>query len=236
MEAPGRVSKKKIVVVDDDRDVAEIVQTILLDEGFAVSCLYLPSEPDLKRAIDRIEPDCVLLDGGHPAGYGLSWDIASWLASRERSIPAVLLTGHVADREEAVIGTSERAQSANVAGVIPKPFDIDHLIASVRHAVGEGPPGPTDNAEGARHSELLARLRDGGAKELRTSQIGREWATFQAGADNRLFKIYRWRAVDAYFIGSYTADGKQLQPIGQFSDFEALVAYCLDVIRKRPQN
>lgn len=113
MEVPSRVTKKKIVVVDDDRDIAEIVQTILLDEGFTVSCLYLPSQDELKRAIDRLEPDCVLLDGGHPADYGLSWDIASWLASRERSIPAVILTGHVADREEAVIGVSERAQSAD---------------------------------------------------------------------------------------------------------------------------
>lgn len=120
--------------------------------------------------------------------------------------------------------------------MIPKPFDIDQLVATVRRAVGEGAPRPTDNAEDARHSELLARLRDGGAEELRTSQIIREWATFEAGADHRLFKIYRWRAVDTYFIGRYTADGRQLQPIGQFSDLEALVAYCLDVIRRRPQN
>jgi len=235
MEAPG-LAQKKIVVVDDDRDIAEVVQTILIDEGFAVSCLYLPSERELKAAIDRLEPDCVLLDGGHRAGYGLSWTIASWLASRERPVPAVMFTGHTPDREEAMIGTSERAQAAQVAGVIPKPFDIDHLVTTVRRAVGETAPGPSKIAEEARHAELLERLRAAGAEDLRTSQIGREWATFRGGAEHLLFKIYRWRAVDVYFIGRYSEDGTQLHPIGQFYDFEALVLYCLDVIRERRHN
>jgi CheY-like chemotaxis protein len=236
MEARGTAAKKKIVVVDNDRDIAEIVQTILVDEGFAVSCLYVPSERELKTAIDRLEPDCVLLDGAHGAGYGLSWDIATWLASRDRPVPALMFTGHTADREEAMIGTSKRAQSARIAGVIPKPFDIDHLITTVRHAVGEGAPGPSNWAEDARHGELLERLRAAGAEDLRTSQIGREWATFRGGAEHRLYKIYRWRAVDVYFIGRYSEDGTQLDPIGQFYDFEALVLYSLDVIRERRHN
>jgi hypothetical protein len=33
-------SGKSVVVVDDDRDVAELVQAILLIEGFKVSCVY----------------------------------------------------------------------------------------------------------------------------------------------------------------------------------------------------
>lgn len=99
---------KSVLVVDDDRDIAEVVQTILLDEGFKVSCLYEPSKNDVKAAIDRIEPDCVLLDGGNPAAYGPSWDIATWLASRPRPIPAVMLTAQRADREEAMLNESER--------------------------------------------------------------------------------------------------------------------------------
>jgi CheY-like chemotaxis protein len=129
---------KSVVVVDDDRDVAELVQTILIDDGFKVSCLYTPSQNDVKAAIDRIEPDCVLLDGGTPAAYGPSWDIAAWLALRSRPIPAVMLTGHLLDREEAIRNESKRAKSAHMAAVIPKPFDIDQLVTTVRHAVGEG--------------------------------------------------------------------------------------------------
>src|SRR5690349_6589455 len=60
----ARPSRKTVVVIDDDRDIAEVVQTILLDEGFKVSCLYDPTKHDVTTAIERIEPDCVLLDGG----------------------------------------------------------------------------------------------------------------------------------------------------------------------------
>ena len=105
-------SGKSVVVVDDDRDIAEVVQTILLDEGFKVSCLYTPSQDDVKAAIDRIEPDVVLLDGGNPAAYGPSWEIASWLSARSRPIPAVMLTAHREDREEAIFDPASSSAPA----------------------------------------------------------------------------------------------------------------------------
>ena len=222
---------KSVLVVDDDRDIAEVVQTILLDEGFKVTCLYEPSRNDVKAAIDRIEPDCVLLDGGSPAFYGPSWDIAAWLASRPRPIPAVMLTGHRADREEAMLDESDRAKTAHIAAVIPKPFDIDRLVTAVRHAVGDEVTPITEREEADRQIKLLARLRAAGADELSGSKIGRVWATFRAGADRSLYKIYRWRVADVYFVGRYSADGSQMEPLGQFEDLEALMAYCFGEIK-----
>lgn len=220
-------SGKSVVVVDDDRDIAEVVQTILLDEGFKVSCLYEPSQNDVKAAIDRIEPDCVLLDGGNPAAYGPSWDIAAWLSSRSRPIPAVMLTAHTGDREEAILDESERAKRAHMAAVIPKPFDIDRLVTVVRNAVGEPVTPLTDREEADNETQLLQRLRAAGANELTGSKIGRVWATFRAGDDHTLYKIYRWRIAGVYFVGRYSAGGHQLEPLGQFDDLEALIAYCL---------
>lgn len=223
--------RKSVLVVDDDRDIAEVVQTILLDEGFKVSCLYEPTKNDVKAAIELIEPDCVLLDGGNPAAYGPSWDLARWLASRPRPIPAVMLTGHSADREEAMLNESDRARTAHVTAVIPKPFDIDHLITVVRNAVGDQVTVLVDRAEADHEVRLLERLRAAGADELRGSKIGRVWATFRAGPDRSLYKVSRWRAADVYFVGRYSADGHQLEPLGQFGDLEALIAYCLGRIK-----
>ena len=220
-------SGKSVVVVDDDRDVAELVQTILIDEGFKVSCLYQPSQNDVKAAIERIEPDVVLLDGGTPAAYGPSWDIAAWLAARSRAIPAVMITGHRADREEAILDESERAKSAHMAAVIPKPFDIDQLVTIVRNAVGEHVTPLTDSEEARNATLLMDRLRAAGARELTGSKIGRVWATFRAGDDRSLYKIYRWRAAGVYFVGRYNPAGTQLQPLGEFDNLDALVAYCL---------
>lgn len=220
-------SGKSVVVVDDDRDVAELVQTILLDEGFKVSCLYTPSQNDVKAAIDRIEPDVVLLDGGNPAAYGPSWEMARWLAARSRPIPAVMLTAHGADREEAIFDESERAKSAHMAAVIAKPFDIDRLVTVVRNAVGDEATALSSREEADHQTLLLERLRRAGAEELTGSKIGRVWATFRAGDERTLYKIYRWRATGVYFVGRYTTDGRQLEPLGQFDDLEALMAYCL---------
>ena len=220
-------SGKSVVVVDDDRDVAELVQTILLDEGFKVSCLYEPSQNDVKAAIERIEPDVVLLDGGTPAAYGPSWDIAAWLSTRSRPIPAVMMTGHRADREEAILDESARAKSAHMAAIIPKPFDIDRLVEVVRNAAGQQVTPLTDRMEVANANRLMEGLRAAGARELTGSTIGRVWATFRAGDDQSLYKIYRWRAVGVYFVGRYNPAGTQLEPLGQFDDLDALIAYCL---------
>ena len=225
-------TRKSVVVVDDDRDVAEIVQTILIDEGFRVSCLYEPSKSDVKAAIERIEPDLVLLDGGTPAAYGRSWELAAWLATRSRPIPAVMLTDHTADREEAILDQSERAKSARMAAVIPKPFDIDHLVTVVRTAVGQTTTPLTDRQEADNLARLLNSLRAAGADELTTSKLGRTWATFRAGADRTLYKIYRWRAAGVYFIGRYGPNGDQLEPLGQFADLDALIVYCVGKVAR----
>lgn len=216
---------KRVLVVDDDRDIAEVVQTILIDEGFKVSCLYVASAAEVKATVERLDPHCVLLDGGSPAAHGLSWDIAAWLASRPRPIPAVMLTAHTPDREEAVLDETERAKAARMAGVIGKPFDIDRLVAVVHTAVGDTPRS-TDRQEEADARRLLAALRAAGAEELQSSRSGRVWATFRGGQPRALYKVYRWRTADVYFVGAYSASGAQLHPLGQFATLESLVAFC----------
>lgn len=224
-------SGKSVLVVDDDRDIAEVVQTILLDEGFRVTCLYEPRVSDVKAAIELVEPDCVLLDGSTPIAYGPSWDLAEWLASRPRPIPAVMLTAHKSDQEEAMLHESDRARRAHIAAVIPKPFDIDQLITAVRNTVSEEVIMLTDREEADNEAQLLERLRAAGADELKSSKIGRVWATFRAGADQSLYKVYRWRAAGVYFVGRYSADGRQLEPLGQFGDLKALLTYCFGRIK-----
>ena len=68
-------AKKRVVVLDDDRDVAEVIQTILIDEGFAVSCLYGPDAETVHLAVKELAPDCVILDGGGPKAADI-WAVA----------------------------------------------------------------------------------------------------------------------------------------------------------------
>ena len=59
-----------VLCVDDHRDIAEIVQAVLVDEGYPVSCLYELAGDALLRAVGRLEPDCVLLDSSGFERYG----------------------------------------------------------------------------------------------------------------------------------------------------------------------
>lgn len=215
-------SPKTVLVVDNDRDVAEIVETILIDEGFIVSCLYADTQVALHAAVESLQPACVLLDGGGAEGYDRSWETALWLTSR--AVPVVMLTGDAKAREEAILDDSDRAKATRIAGVIDKPFDIDHLVTVVRRAVGE-PIQPAKRTEAQDQSQLVEGLRAVGALDVSSSKSGRVWATFKA-SDGSLYKVYRWRAADVYFVGRYNPGGSQLEPLGQFSKLEALIAFC----------
>jgi DNA-binding response OmpR family regulator len=224
--------KKRVVVLDDDRDVAEIIQTVLLDEGFAVSCLYGPDLEMAELAIKQLAPDCVILDGGGPLSAD-PWAVARSLAHHTPAIPTVLLTGSAANREEALLGESDRAKSSSVAAALSKPFDIDRLVAAVRNAMGATAPSDLSRHVATNETKtLMERLRAAGAEELRTSNAGREWVTFRAKRNGDLFKVYRWQTAGAYFIGRYSANGEQLQPLGQLYDTEAAIVYCERLIER----
>ena len=180
--------KKRVVVLDNDRDVAEVIQTILIDEGFAVSCLYGPDTETVQLAIGDLKPDCVILDGGgHPAAD--PWTVARFLAVHKPLIPTVLLTGSNENLEEAMLGESERARSSSVTATVSKPFDIDRLVTAVRNAMGATKPSPVSRKVATGETKrLIERLRTAGAHDIRTSDAGREWVTFRAKRDGDLVR------------------------------------------------
>ena len=218
--------------MDNDRDVAEVIQTILIDEGFAVSCLYGPDEETMKLAVKELAPDCVILDGGGPQAAD-PWDLARFLAVHKPAIPTVLLTGSNENLEEAMLGESVRARSSYVTATVAKPFDIDRLVSAVRNAMGATTPSPVSRKVATGETKrLIEGLRTAGAHDIRTSDAGREWVTFRARRDGDLFKIYRWHTARAYFIGRYGAKGDQLQPLAQLCDAHATIAYCQRLIER----
>jgi hypothetical protein len=68
MASPPRTAR--ILCIDDDRDVADVVQAILADAGYEVSCLYEVTVDAIRRTVGQLEPDCLLLVGVPGAEYG----------------------------------------------------------------------------------------------------------------------------------------------------------------------
>src|SRR4051794_31020325 len=120
----------KVLVVDDNDDITTLVDEILSDEGYAVTVLEDSQIWSILEAVERLEPDCILLDGGTSDGYGASWDTAALLASRVPTIPVIMFTAHVWATAEAGENTSARSKAAGFAGLISKPFELDELIGA----------------------------------------------------------------------------------------------------------
>ncbi|MDQ2674753.1 MAG: response regulator [Chloroflexota bacterium] len=216
----------RVLLIDEDADVASVVVAILTDEGYAVSVLVDTSRESILAAVGKQEPDCVLLDGSTATEYGTSWADAAYLAARERSIPTVMFSAHASDVREAQEGRTDRAREADFAAVVAKPFSLDDLLSAVAAACGKSEvfdPSPAGDRE--RTLALARRLRELGATDIRTSDR-REWATFRPPNVDAIRQLYWWQLMGVYLVGSYEQKGG-LKPIGQFFELEAPIAASL---------
>ena len=214
-----------VLCVDDDRDIAEIVQAVLVDEGYSISCLYSLEDDALLRAVGRLEPDCVLLDSTSASSYSEGWALAESLAKRSRGVPVVMFTAHARDASEARAASSDRARAAHFAAILEKPFALDDLIETVARTTGGAIPFDRSEAgETARTKALVAALDQHGATDIQPSQR-REWATFR-DTRSRICQVYWWQGRGVYQVGRYRPDGRMTM-IGQFVDRDAAIEALL---------
>ena len=214
-----------VLCVDDDRDIAEIVEAVLVDEGYRISCLYSLEDDALLRTVGRLEPDCVLLDSATSEDYGAGWVAAAALALRQRAIPVVMFTAHSMDTAEAREGGSPRAQAAHFDAVLDKPFALDDLLAAVAKATGHAVPFDRSREADARRTDaLVTALAAEGATAIQPSNM-REWATFR-DRRGRLCQLYWWQLRGVYQLGRYTDSGRMTM-VGQFVDRDAAIEAAL---------
>lgn len=127
-ELPGD-HKPTVLVIDDDPDIASLLQTYLKMEGFASRAAANRAEilAELRRSP---LPDLVLLDVGLPDANG--FDILHKMREHPvlKGLPVIMLTGE-ATREGVIKGILGGAD-----GYITKPFDIHHMVRAVKAVLG----------------------------------------------------------------------------------------------------
>ncbi|MES0337540.1 MAG: response regulator [Candidatus Magnetobacterium sp. LHC-1] len=116
--------KKRIIVVDDERDIVELLSYNLKKEGFDVECSY-DGEDALKK-IKGAGFDLILLDLMLPGIQGM--ELCRMLKGTEQtaSIPIIMLTAK-SDEVDKVIGLEMGADD-----YITKPFSNKELLARVK--------------------------------------------------------------------------------------------------------
>jgi DNA-binding response OmpR family regulator len=112
----------RLLLVEDDRDLAELLSQLLRDEGYDVE-VAPDGQAGLHLGLTRAF-DVVVLDRGLPAIEGL--DVLDRLRSRGLTAPVLVLSarGNPGDRVEGL--------DAGAEDYVSKPFDVDELLARLR--------------------------------------------------------------------------------------------------------
>jgi DNA-binding response OmpR family regulator len=217
-----------VLVVDDDRDIGDLVYALLSDEGFHVSLLHRMDTDALRVAVNQLEPACVLLDGASPGNYGQSWEEAAWLTARARRVPVIMFSAQVEAADEVDEAVSARVLAAGFAGVIRKPFDVDELVDTVHLAVGQGTAfDRSAKGESARTTTMVDRARELGALEVHAS-TRREWMNFRT-ADGTLVQLYYWQRDGVYYVLRHRPSGGITENLGRFYDLETALQLAITV-------
>ena len=116
-----------VLVVEDDRGVRDLLETILTAEGYEVAVARDGLEGLLK--LRMLEPAALVLDIMMPDIGGLR--VLDELASEHSTVPVIVVTG----KPDAARACRQRLGAENV---FEKPFDIEAVVARVRALVGAG--------------------------------------------------------------------------------------------------
>jgi two-component system, OmpR family, phosphate regulon response regulator PhoB len=114
---------KKIMIIEDDADILDIMTYILLDKGYEV---VSSGNSTILSDVDNNYPDLILLDNRLPEGLGL--EICKqfkqkWKADGKSICPIIIIS---ADHE-----LETRASKYDADGFLEKPFDVATFLAAI---------------------------------------------------------------------------------------------------------
>ena len=133
----------KILIVDDDKDIADIFQDLISDEGRSVDVCY--NGLDAVESIQKNVYDLIIADLVMPGLGGL--DVLRYAKTANPHVLVIIITGH-ASVETAVTAVKEGAYD-----YIRKPCKLDEIKIAVENAI--------DKIKLSRENrDLLQKLQD----------------------------------------------------------------------------
>jgi two-component system OmpR family response regulator len=135
-----------ILIVDDQREICDLVQEYLSGEGYRVSIAQDGAE--MRKAMTQSSVDLVILDLMLPGEDGLT--LARALRQELPNVGIIILTGRgeIVDR---IIGLEMGADD-----YLPKPFHLRELLARVKSVLRRAPSRIADAQTAARSKARFA--------------------------------------------------------------------------------
>ena len=144
-----------ILIVDDERDIRELISEILIDEGYTTR--LAGTSEDAMREITSQPPGLLILDIWLKDSDMDGIDILKKVKSDYPEVPVVIISGH---------GNIEIAVAAIKQGAydfIEKPFNIDQLLVVIRRAM---------ETSRLRRENITLRQKDAPVSDLIGSSTG----------------------------------------------------------------
>ena len=144
-----------ILIVDDERDIRELISEILIDEGYTTR--LAGTSEDAMREITSQPPGLLILDIWLKDSDMDGIDILKKVKSDYPEVPVVIISGH---------GNIEIAVAAIKQGAydfIEKPFNIDQLLVVIRRAM---------ETSRLRRENITLRKKDAPVSDLIGSSAG----------------------------------------------------------------
>jgi len=124
----------KLLIVEDDRMLSELVRRALVEDGYAVDVAFDGEQAEALAFVN--DYDAIVLDLLLPGKSGLH--LLQQMRRENRLTPTLILTGR-ATKEDVVRGLDVGADD-----YLTKPFELDELKARVRALVRRGGPRRSD--------------------------------------------------------------------------------------------
>ena len=120
---------KKILIMDDDPTIADLLTEALADEGYDTR--MTTQSLRFYDAVREYEPDLVMLDLMMPYLDGRD-ELKLMAMGVNHQIPVIVVTAYLGAANE------ERGfREAGVVHIVYKPFDLDKLVDLVKKTIGE---------------------------------------------------------------------------------------------------
>lgn len=179
VENPSEAVPARILVVEDDKEIAELIATYLSRDGALVDLAGSVAEAEGASSLHG--PDLVLLDLGLPGGDGLEF-LRSF---RQRSLAPVIIVSARESDEDKVAGLGLGADD-----FVSKPFSPRVLAARVRAQLRRASypaPEPEKLAFGPWLLDFEGGFVEGGGERLALSRREFEVLSFLARHEGRSF-------------------------------------------------
>jgi len=138
-----------ILIVDDERDIRELISDILLDEGYTTR--LAGNSDDAMKEVGAEQPALLILDIWLKDSRMDGIDILKAVKRDNPDVPIIIISGH---------GNIEIAVAAIKQGAydfIEKPFNIDQLLVVIRRAM---------ETSRLRRENTALRRKDSGSTEM----------------------------------------------------------------------